>query len=91
MKNVGKTPSRRIQVRAVLTEEVPGITLPETVTIEPLLPGKSREIRLPIQTAAGLPSSTAVITIEVREEGIFDTDQSDIHGLTEAPSASGTN
>ena len=91
MKNVGKTPSRRIQVRAILTEAVPGISLQETVTIETLLPGKSREIRLPIQTAADLPSSTAVITIEVREEGIFDTDQIEINVLTEATAANGNN
>jgi uncharacterized membrane protein len=78
-------------VRAILTEEVPGLSLQETVVIETLLPGKSREVRLPIQTAADLPSSTAVITIEVREEGIFDTDQIEINVLTEATAASGNN
>jgi uncharacterized membrane protein len=91
IKNMGKTPSRRIQVRAFLTEEVPGITLPETVTVETLLPGKSREIRLPIKTAAELPSSTAIVTIEVQEEGNFDTDQIEINVLTEATAANGNN
>lgn len=91
IRNMGKTPSRRIQVRAFLTEEVPGLTLPETVTVEILQPGKSREIRLPIKTAAELPSSTAVVTIEVREEGNFDTDQIEINILTEATAASSNN
>ncbi len=89
IKNVGKNPTRQVSVRAYLPEEVPGITLPETVVIEPMLPGKSREVRLPIKTAAELPSSTAVVTIEVREAGIFESDQIEINVLTEATAASG--
>lgn len=91
IRNMGKTPTRRVSVRAYLPEEVPGLTLPETIVIEPMLPGKSIEVRLPIKTAAELPSSTAVITIEVREEGIFETDQIEINVLTEATAASGNN
>jgi uncharacterized membrane protein len=91
IKNAGKTATRGLRIRAYLPEEVPGLTLPETLVIEPLPPGKSQEVRLPVKTAAELPSSTAVVTIEVREDGIFETNEIEINVLTEATAASGNN
>ncbi len=91
IKNAGKTATRGLKVRAYLPEAVPGLTLPETMTLEPLPPGKSHEVRLPVKTAAELPSSTAVVTIEVREDGIFETNEIEINVLTEATAASGNN
>ena len=91
IKNAGKTATRGLRVRAYLPEAVPGLTLPETLSLEPLPPGKSHEVRLPVKTAAELPSSTAVVTIEVREDGIFETNEIEINVLTEATAASGNN
>jgi uncharacterized membrane protein len=91
IKNAGKTVTRGLRVRAYLPEAVPGLTLPETLSLEPLPPGKSHEVRLPVKTAAELPSSTAVVTIEVREDGIFETNEIEINVLTEATAASGNN
>jgi|GEM_PF-3466724 len=91
IRNAGKTATRSLRVRAYLPEAVPGLTLPESLTLEPLPPGKSHEVRLPVKTAAELPSSTAVVTIEVREDGIFETNEIEINVLTEATAASSNN
>lgn len=81
--NEGKGTSQNLLVKAYASNDIRGLAFPKEVKLDPLAPGKLKEITIPINTSRSLESGTANIIIEIKEEFEFDPDQIEINILTE--------
>ncbi len=81
--NEGKGASQGLRVKAYASNEIKGLNFAEEMKLEPLIPGKSTDITIPIKASRGLESGTANVIIEIREEYEYDPDQIEINILTE--------
>jgi uncharacterized membrane protein len=81
--NEGKGASQNLLVKAYASNDIRGLAFPKEVKLDPLAPGKLKEVSIPINTSRSLESGTANIIIEIKEEFEFDPDQIEINILTE--------
>jgi hypothetical protein len=83
IKNEGKGASQGLRIKAYASNEIKGLSFAEEMKLEPITPGKSRDITIPINGSKALESGTANVIIEIREEYEYDPDQIEINILTE--------
>lgn len=81
--NEGKGTSQNLLIKAYASNDIRGLAFPKEVKLDPLAPGKLKEISIPINTSRSLESGTANIIIEIKEEFEYDPDQIEINILTE--------
>ena len=83
VKNEGKGASQGLRVKAYASNEIKGLNFAEEMKLDPITPGQSKDIIIPINSSRGLESGTANVIIEIREEYEYDPDQIEINILTE--------
>ena len=84
VRNLGKGPSQNLVVSAYTANdgEVKGLLCAQPLRLDSLLPGKGREVTIPVEGSLQLNSGIATITIEIREEFEYSADQIEINVLT---------
>ena len=83
IKNEGKGASQGLRVKAYASNEIKGLSFSEEMKLDPITPGQTKDIIIPINGSRGLESGTANVIIEIREEYEYDPDQIEINILTE--------
>lgn len=81
IRNLSKFATRPLLVRAYPLEEVPGLQVQDTIRVKPIAAGKTQQVQIPLQGTNALPPGTHVVTVEIREELVFETDQLEINVL----------
>jgi hypothetical protein len=86
VRNLGKGPSQPLVVSAYTANdgEVKGLLYSEPLRLDSLLPGKGREVTIPVEGSLQLNSGIATVTIEIREAFEYSADQIEINVLTAA-------
>ena len=86
VRNLGKGPSQHLVVSAYTANdgEVKGLLYPQPLRLDSLLPGKGREVTIPLEGSLQLNSGIATVTIEIREEFEYSADQIEVNVLTAA-------
>ncbi|MBD0258457.1 MAG: hypothetical protein ICV83_22295 [Cytophagales bacterium] len=84
VRNLGKGPSQNLVVSAYTANEaeVKGLLYARPLRLDSLLPGKGREVTIPVEGSLQLNSGIATVTIEIREEFEYSADQIEINVLT---------
>jgi len=84
VRNLGKGPSQHLVVSAYTANdgEVKGLLYPQPLRLDSLLPGKGREVVIPLEGTLQLNSGIATVTIEIREEFEYSADQIEVNVLT---------
>jgi hypothetical protein len=84
VRNLGKGPSQNLVVSAYTANdaEVKGLLYAQPLRLDSLLPGKGREVTIPVEGSLQLNSGIATVTVEIREEFEYSADQIEINVLT---------
>jgi hypothetical protein len=84
VRNLGKGPSQNLFVSAYTANatEIKGLLYAEPLRLDSLLPGKQQEVSIPVEGSLLLNSGIATVTVEIREEFEYSTDQIEINVLT---------
>jgi hypothetical protein len=84
VRNLGKGPSQALVVSAYTANdgEVKGLLYSEPLRLDSMLPGKGREVTIPVEGSLQLNAGIATVTIEIREEFEYSADQIEINVLT---------
>ena len=84
VRNLGKGPSQNLVISAYTANdaEVKGLLYGQPLRLDSLLPGKGREVTIPVEGSLQLNSGIATVTIEIREEFEYSADQIEVNVLT---------
>lgn len=83
--NRGRGVSQNLFVSAQTSNdaEIKGVVYPLVVRIDSMLPGKQRDVTVPLEGSLDLVSGLATVTVKIREEYEYDPDEIELNVVTE--------
>jgi prolyl-tRNA synthetase len=79
IRNTGKVTSQNLIIWARTSEDDKGFLFREPLQIPAILPGKTREVQIPVTGTNELEAGMTTLIVEIKEEMEFETDQIEIN------------